>query len=157
MPMPGARRFLMRGLLAVCSAWSAQAVAADAAPMGDAERGKEIYARCAACHSLTVDRTGPRHCGLIGRQAGAVPGFDYSEAMRASGIVWMPATLGRFLAAPLEVVPGTSMGYSGVGDSRERADLVAFLVRESSSDQCRKQGAAEEPRDQARANREATS
>jgi cytochrome c len=47
--------------------------------------------------------------------------------MRRSGLVWSEATLDRFLAAPTKVVPGTTMGYAGVDDPRERADLVAYL------------------------------
>jgi len=109
---------------------------ASARPGGDADKGEQLYARCAACHSLTVDRTGPRHCGLLGRRAGAVPGFAYSDAMRQSGIVWTVAALDRFLANPLQALPGTAMGYGGVSDPKERADLVAFLARASSSASC---------------------
>jgi len=94
---------------------------------GDAARGEAVYARCFACHSLDADRTGPRHCGLLGRRAGNVPGFDYSPAMRASGLVWDAKTLDRFLADPVRTVPGTSMGYAGIKDARERADLIAYL------------------------------
>ena len=94
---------------------------------GDAARGEAIYSRCFACHSLDANRTGPRHCGLLGRRAGGVPGFDYSPAMRASGIVWDAKSLDRFLANPAAVVPGTSMGYAGIADAQERADLIAFL------------------------------
>jgi cytochrome c len=115
---------------------AAGAVGGSAAAAGDADRGRQLYARCAACHSLTVDRTGPRHCGLLGRRAGAVPGFAYSDAMRKSGIVWSAVTLDRFLADPMEAVPGTAMGYAGIGDTRERADLIAFLARASSSTAC---------------------
>lgn len=98
-----------------------------AMPPGDATRGEAIYSRCYACHSLDADRTGPRHCGLLGRRAGSVPGFDYSPAMRASGIVWNVRDLDRFLANPTAVVPGTSMGYAGIADAQERVDLIAFL------------------------------
>ena len=105
---------------------------------GDPEKGRQLYARCAACHSLAVDRTGPRHCGLLGRRAGSVPGFAYSEAMRNAGVVWTVATLDRFLANPMKAMPGTAMGYAGVDDRLERADLVAFLARASSSEACAK-------------------
>ncbi len=100
---------------------------AAAAPQGGAARGEAIYARCAACHAIESNRTGPRHCGLFGRRAGSVPGFDYSEAMKRSGIVWDAASLDRFLANPLRTVPGTSMTYAGVSDAQERADLIAYL------------------------------
>ncbi|MBX3590641.1 MAG: cytochrome c family protein [Burkholderiaceae bacterium] len=88
-----------------------------------------MYGRCLACHALQYDRTGPRHCGLFGRKAGGVPGFDYSEAMKRSGIVWNAVTLDRFLANPLGTVPGTTMGYAGIADARERADLIAYLAK----------------------------
>jgi cytochrome c len=90
-------------------------------------QGEQVYARCQACHSLDVDRTGPHHCGLFGRRAGSVPGFDYSEAMKHSGIVWTAQTLDRFLANPAATVPGTAMTYSGVSDPGERAALIAWL------------------------------
>jgi cytochrome c len=98
-----------------------------AAAAGDGEPGERIYERCVACHSLDRNRTGPKHCGLFGRRAGSVADFEYSPAMRASGIVWNEKTLDRFLAAPTKVVPGTYMGYRGVDDARERADLIAYL------------------------------
>jgi cytochrome c len=95
---------------------------------GDPMAGEAIYSRCLACHALAYDRTGPRHCGLFGRRAGSVPGFGYSEAMKASRIVWTGKTLDRFLANPLKAVPGTTMGYAGIDDARERADLIAYLA-----------------------------
>ncbi|MEM7222194.1 MAG: c-type cytochrome [Pseudomonadota bacterium] len=102
-----------------------------AAAGGDPGRGAALYDRCRACHSLARNRTGPKHCGLIGRPAGAVPGFAYSPAMSESGWIWMPETLDRFLAAPIETLPGTSMGYDGIKDPGERADLIAYLIEAS--------------------------
>jgi len=109
---------------------------ASAAP--DAARGEEIYARCLACHALAYDRVGPRHCGLFGRLAGRVPGFDYSQAMQNSGITWNDKTLDRFLANPPAAVPGTTMTYAGVNDPKERADLIAYLKRVNESGACTK-------------------
>lgn len=103
------------------------AVAADS----NATRGEKIYQRCAACHSLDRNRSGPKHCGVFGRRAGSVPGFSYSSAMTKSGIVWDEASLDRFLANPLKAVPGTRMGYAGVRDPQERADLIAYLKQAS--------------------------
>nr|WP_245660856.1 c-type cytochrome [Polaromonas jejuensis] len=103
-----------------------------AAPVrGDVVRGEQIYTRCFACHALERDRAGPRHCGLFGRKAGTVAGFEYSSAMKKSGIVWNEKTLNLFLANPAKAVPGTSMGYAGVTDAQERADLVAYLKQAS--------------------------
>lgn len=113
--------------VALLSAAALAGPPAGGATTGDPVRGEQIYARCLACHSLEMDRTGPRHCGLLGRKAGAVPGFDYSEAMKASGITWTEASLDRFLADPLGVIPGTKMTFAGVPDAAERADLIAWL------------------------------
>ena len=109
-----------------------------AAAAADARNGEEIYGRCLACHALGYDRTGPRHCGLFGRRAGSVPGFAYSDAMRRSRIVWSAKTLERFIADPLKTVPGTAMGYAGVKDARERADLIAYLEAANRSAACAK-------------------
>lgn len=94
---------------------------------GDPKNGEEVYARCMACHSLTENRIGPRHCGVFGRRAGAVPGFDYSPAMRHAKIVWSDKTLNGFLTDPIKYVPGTAMVFAGVPDGKERADVIAWL------------------------------
>ena len=102
------------------------------------QRGEQIYTRCLACHALGYDRVGPRHCGLIGRKAGSVVGFDYSAAMKKSGLIWNEATLSRFIANPLKVVPGSTMTYDGVADANERADLIAYLKAAGQGAECRK-------------------
>lgn len=114
---------MVRVTLAAAFAFSVGAAAA-----GDARRGEELYARCAACHAPAFDRVGPRHCGLIGRRAGSVQGFEYSPAMKNAGIVWNARTLDRFIADPLKALPGTTMTYAGIKDPAERADLIAYLA-----------------------------
>lgn len=104
---------------------------------GDPKAGEAIYARCAACHALAYDRVGPRHCGLLGRRAGSIEGFEYSAAMKKSGIVWSAKTLDRFLAAPLQGVPGTAMTYAGIDDAGDRADLIAYLAQAGESPPCK--------------------
>jgi cytochrome c len=120
------------------AALSLAAAALPASAAGDARAGEMIYSRCLACHALAYDRTGPRHCGLFGRRAGSVAGFEYSEAMLRSMIVWNEKTLDRFLANPFKAVPGTTMGYAGVADRNERADLIAYLKQAGGSPQCKK-------------------
>lgn len=124
--------------VAVLAVAAGMASAADGTRQGNPKNGEAIYARCLACHALAYDRTGPKHCGLFGRRAGSVPGFAYSDAMKRSKIVWNEKTLDRFLANPLADVPGTAMGYAGVTDSKERADLIAYLKQVNASPQCRK-------------------
>ena len=121
------------GLLASVGVLTAGLVGAGSPPV---ERGREIYERCGACHSLERDRVGPRHCGLFGRRAGTVPGFAYSAAMRDSGIVWTREILDRFIADPMGTVPGTFMGYAGIRDAAERAQLLAYLEVANRSGPC---------------------
>ena len=100
------------------------------------ENGKKVYQKCQACHSLKRDRTGPRHCGLMGRKAGSLKGYQYSEAMRNSDIVWDEESLDAFLESPFRTIPGTVMGYGGVWDEQDRKDLIAYLVDINSSAYC---------------------
>ena len=110
---------------------------ARAAP--DAVHGEQVYARCMACHALAFDRVGPRHCGLLGRRAGSVAGFNYSAAMKKSRITWNDNTLDRFLTKPLKMVPGTAMTYDGVADPKDRVDLIAYLKHANETPECAKQ------------------
>lgn len=96
---------------------------------GDPARGEKVYERCEGCHSIERDRIGPRHQGIVGRKAASIPGFAYSPAMRGSGLTWDEATLDRFLQGPTRLVPGTRMGFAGVPEERDRADLIAYLKK----------------------------
>lgn len=129
------------GAVRLASALAAAVLAWACGPAGaapDATRGEQVYARCQACHALAYDRVGPRHCGLFGRLAGSVPGFNYSPAMKGSRIVWNDKTLEQFLKSPTAMVPGTTMTYDGVTDAAERADLIAYLRKASRSPDCPK-------------------
>jgi cytochrome c len=130
---PGTRGIRVLGL-AIALALPGAAFAAPAhAPQGDAAQGQAVYARCMACHALAQNGVGPKHCGLFGRRAGSVPGFDYSPAMRRSKVVWSEATLDRFLKNPQKLIPGNAMPFAGVPDPKERADLIAWLKQASAS------------------------
>jgi len=94
---------------------------------GDPTRGEQIYHRCQGCHSIDANRVGPRHAGLFGRHAGSLDDYNYSDAMRASGVVWNEITLDQFLTVPRKFIPGTKMPFAGIPDAQERADLIAYL------------------------------
>src|SRR5215831_20881186 len=83
---------------------------------GDSARGERVFQRCFACHSVDANETarlqGPSLYRIMGRPAGIIPGFEYSDAMRrkgAAGLVWEAVTLDRYIADPDGLVPGTAM------------------------------------------------
>jgi cytochrome c oxidase assembly protein subunit 11 len=95
------------------------------------EHGQALFAsRCAACHSLTVNKVGPKLDRVFGRRAGSVPGFDYSAAVRDAGIVWTAANLDRWLANPHKFIPGTLMPLV-TPDRNDRASLIAYLKEQA--------------------------
>jgi cytochrome c len=95
----------------------------------DTEHGKAIFKACATCHATDhANRVGPGLEGIIGRKAGTVPGFDYSDAMKKSGIIWDTKVLDAYLESPQKVVPGNRMPYAGLKDTTDRADLISYLA-----------------------------
>jgi cytochrome c len=70
---------------------------------------------------------GPSLFHVVDRHSGQIPDFHYSDANRNSGLTWNVATLDRYLTGPRELVPGTKMTFPGLKDSKQRADLIAYL------------------------------
>lgn len=102
-------------------------LAATPASAGDAAHGEEIYnSRCIACHSPDANRVGPRHRGVVGRTAGSLADFNYSKAVRNSGVVWDEQTLDKWLTNPQAFIPGQRMNFK-VADPTDRADIIAYL------------------------------
>lgn len=127
-PLPAVCARALLAVVAVAGAAAAHAQVPLNGAGSSAERGLVVYeARCSGCHSVDANRVGPLHRGVLGRRAGAVPGYDYSPALRASTLVWSPATLKAWLADPEVVIPGQGMGYR-LSDAREREDVVAYLA-----------------------------
>lgn len=96
---------------------------------GDAEKGKKVFNKCKACHEADSEKNkvGPSLQGLFGRTAGTVEGFNYSDAMRSSGIVWNQETLDAYLADPKGNVPGNKMAFPGLKKEDDRANVIAYL------------------------------
>ncbi len=73
-----------------------------------------------------------------GRQgAGTHSAYEvYSDAIGASGIIWDRERLDGFLEFPLGYLRGTTKGFAGIADDRERADVIAYLERENERALC---------------------
>ncbi len=101
----------------------------------DSARGEHVFQRCVACHSVVAGEDtlpGPSLRGVIGRRAGALPGFRFSPALidaGARGLVWTRETLDIYLADPERLVPGTEMGPPGLRLAHDRRDVIDYLER----------------------------
>lgn len=101
------------------------------AQSGEASRGQRVFnQQCRACHTLEKDgasAAGPNLHGVFGRKAGTGGGYESSDAMKKSGIVWDEATLTEYNRDPKGKVPGTKMLFNGMKNAGQLADLVAYL------------------------------
>ena len=130
--IPRSRFGLAAAALLLTAAATLQLVATPsqaAGSVGDPVRGKTVFARCAMCHAMQPGRNGlgPSLAGIIGRKAGTVAGYKYSPAMAASGKVWAPSAIDTFITNPRTFLPGNKMVFPGIANSRDRADLIAYL------------------------------
>jgi cytochrome c len=118
----GMTRSGMMGVLAVAALAAGPAMA-----QGDASKGQQLFQdNCTGCHVLTGPGfSGPALSGVYGRKAGTAD-FQYSDAMKKSGITWGDANLASFLTDPSKLVSGTSM-YFNLTDPQQRDDVVAYL------------------------------
>jgi cytochrome c len=104
-------------------------VAAPAQAEGDPEEGRTVFNKCRACHVVDQEqnRVGPHLVGIMGREAGSVEGYNYSAAMKASGIVWDEETIAAYLADPRGYIPNNRMVFVGLRGDEEIQDVIAYL------------------------------
>ena len=122
---------------------------------------------CRECHSFVKNdnRLGPSLYGVVGREAGSVPNFAYSDAVKRSGITWDEKTLDKWIKKPNALIPTNNMGtlFSGLPDAMERAKIIAFLKQDtnlapgkSKQPALRRQREYLQPRNRPRSNRKST-
>ncbi len=117
------RSKVLLAVLGVIASFPAQAA-------GDATAGAVVFKKCAMCHSVDPGKKvamGPNLSGVIGRKA-ATTEFNYSPAMKASGIVWTADKLDAFLLKPAAVVKGSRMAFVGLPRAEDRANVIAYLT-----------------------------
>jgi cytochrome c len=96
----------------------------------DPAAGQKAFAVCKACHQVgetAKNALGPKLNGVVGRPAGSLEDFKYSDAMKASGLTWDEATLAAYLKDPKATVPGNKMAYAGLKDDTKIANVIAYL------------------------------
>ena len=106
-----------------------------ASAQGDPTQGRRVYAQCMACHELANERNkvGPHLVGIFGRTAGAVEGFNYSDAMANSGVVWTEETIAAYVKDPLGYIEGNRMAFAGLRRDEDVANLIAYMLQETGS------------------------
>lgn len=100
----------------------------------DLDNGRRVFARCRSCHTITEggpNMTGPNLYGVFGRRAGALPGYNYSDAVRQADFVWDGEQLDHWLENPRTFLRGTKMSFAGIADAQDRRDVIAFLKVET--------------------------
>jgi cytochrome c len=136
------RKYLVLGIFTLALAWAAglsvttalkaegEADERTLSSAGDAVKGKRVFMRCQACHTLVAGqhRMGPSIANLFGQKAGAAAGFTrYSNALKEADFVWTEAALDQWLASPKAFLPGNKMPFAGLPNPQDRKDLLAYL------------------------------
>ncbi|MGD9785878.1 MAG: c-type cytochrome [Hyphomicrobiaceae bacterium] len=116
--------------MALAPATAVRAEMSETGKLATAKAGQIMFEhRCRSCHADDPEKKsyGPSLVGVVGRKAAAVDGFAYSDALKASGIVWTEAALKAWMADNTSIMPGTRMRHVGITDPAEQDFIVAYL------------------------------
>jgi cytochrome c len=125
-------RYSLLFISLVAMSWTQPA----AGQTGDAENGKDVFKACRICHQVgpgAKNGIGPSLNGIVGRKAGTITGFGYSDANKEAGtkgLVWTEDNLFKYLENPAAFMPANKMTYAGVKDEADRRDLIAYLKQQ---------------------------
>ena len=125
----------MRDSIAALSMIVAAFCMASGASAQNLENGETVFKKCRACHMIgpeAANRVGPSLNGVIGRKAGTVDGFNYSDANKAAGsdgLIWTEEVLFKYLEKPLAFMPKTKMAFPGLNEEQDRRDIIAYLKK----------------------------
>jgi cytochrome c len=119
-------RLILASAALLTVAFAGQASAQDVAA------GERSWNKCRACHQIgetAKNGVGPLMNGIIGRKAGTVAGYNYTDANKNSGLTWTPEVFAEYIKNPRAKVPGTKMAFAGISNEQEIKDLTAFLAQ----------------------------
>jgi len=101
----------------------------------DPAKGEQGVGLCKVCHSFDKDgptMIGPALYGVVGHKIASHEGFNYTPALRKhEDQEWTFENLNKWLTSPQTFAPGTSMAFPGIPDIQKRADVVAYLNKNS--------------------------
>jgi cytochrome c len=116
---------------ALALAGYAALAASPALAAGDAAAGKTLFTqKCGICHAPVEgqNKIGPSLWGVVGRRAGTLASYTYSDAMKNANRTWDPATLDDYLTAPRQKIPGIKMIFAGLPEQSDRQNVIAYLA-----------------------------
>ncbi len=101
----------------------------------DIAKGEKTFAKCASCHTINQGGAaglGPNLYATLGANV-ASHSFAYSEALKSKGGKWDWLNMSAWLENPAAYAPGTKMGFAGLSDPQERANLIVYLNAQGSN------------------------
>ncbi|MEO0463114.1 MAG: c-type cytochrome [Pseudomonadota bacterium] len=108
----------------------AEMTMAEALTLVTAQDGEKVYAKCAACHTLTpggANGVGPNLNAIMGANVAAKGGYTYSSALQDKGGAWGWEEMNLWLKNPKQYVEGTKMGFAGLSKIEDRAAVALFM------------------------------
>ena len=117
-------------LVATVAVMAAISFSATTYAEGDAVKGKKVFKKCKACHTVNDggrNLMGPNLFGIVGQKAAQRDGYKYSKAMKASGLTWDETTLDTFLTKPKKMIKKTKMSFAGLKKEKQRINIIAYL------------------------------
>ncbi len=120
----------MKTVISIMTLASMLLAASQALADGDAAKGARIFNRCKACHTVEKgghNKMGPNLYDVVGRKAGSVDGYHYSDSLKNSGIVWTADNLDKWLTNPRKFIAGNKMPFPGLRKEDDRKDVIAYL------------------------------
>ncbi len=98
---------------------------------GSADEGAKTFKKCLACHSIEKggpNKVGPNLYNTVGNHFGHMDGFAYSDAVKGHGGTWTYEDLNHWLTSPRAFIPGNKMGFAGLPDAQDRANVILYLA-----------------------------
>ncbi|MFP6711738.1 MAG: c-type cytochrome [Rhodospirillales bacterium] len=124
---------ILRGFLAFSLILSTALFASSAFASGDAKKGKKVFNKCKACHTVKANKhkIGPSLAGIVGRDAGKAAGFKKYKGLKTADWKWDEAALDGWLKNPKKWLKAKNGNKSAMvyklKKEKDRANLIAYL------------------------------